>query len=152
MILYIEDLLADINVMNWYRGEAEKRNDVNADLVQSDVTNQDVILEFVKTAVNDVLMMANPNRVKFLCEYENDALCFHLSPLRKDREYLMGALKEAIRIYIITEVRRLWMMTMKPEWADGSLREELKMRIIDAMGAVTDRGEIVRRRYSAMGL
>ena len=152
MILYIEDLLADINVMNWYRGEAEKRNDVNADLVQSDITNQDVILEFVKTAVNDVLLMANPNRVKFLCEYKDDALAFSLSPLRDGREHLMGVLKEAIRIYIITEVRRLWMMTMKPEWADDTLRGELKVRIMDAMNAVTDRGEIVRRRYSTMGL
>ena len=116
--------------------------------VQSDADAQDALLYHVRTAVNDVLMMANANRVKFTCERKDDMLRFVLSPLREGREHLLDILKEAIRQYIVYEVRRLWMMDMKPDWADSSLRESLRENIRQAMNDVTAMGEKVRRRYS----
>lgn len=146
MILYIEDLLRKINILNWYRGEAAKRVDVNADLVQSDSDQQDALLEHIRCVVTDILLLANVNRVKFTCEHSDDALHFYIEPLREGREYLLDVLKEAIRQYIIYEVRRLWMMLVRPEWADVSLREELTQNIKNAMNAVTAGGNRVRRR------
>lgn len=148
MILYIEDLLKEINIKNWYLGEARKNADPDAVFVQSDADAQDALLYHVRTAVNDVLMMANANRVKFTCERKDDMLRFVLSPLREGREHLLDILKEAIRQYIVYEVRRLWMMDMKPDWADSSLRESLRENIRQAMNDVTAMGEKVRRRYS----
>lgn len=146
MIIYIEDLLREINLLNWYRGEAAKRVDENADFVQSDIDQQDVLLNHIRNAVTDILLFPNANRVKFTCQHREDALVFDLSPLRVGREHLLEILKEAVRQYIVYEVRRLWMKTVRPEWADASIREELRRNIRDAMSAVTAGGNRVRRR------
>lgn len=146
MIIYIEDLLREINLLNWYRGEAAKRVDENADFVQSDTDQQDALLDHIRNAVTDILLFPNANRVKFTCQHREDALVFELAPLRVGREHLLEILKEAIRQYIVYEVRRLWMMTVRPEWADASIREELRRNIRDAISAVTAGGNRVRRR------
>lgn len=151
MIIFIEDLLREINILNWYRGEAAKRTDVNADLVQSDSDQQDALLYHLRNAVNDVLMFANPNRVKFICDYEDDRLVFSISPVREGREYMLDILKESIRQYLVFEVRRLWMMNIRPEWADDSLRASLRANILEAMNSSTS-GNKVRRRATTMGI
>ena len=151
MILYIEDLKREIDILNWYRGEAVKRNDENADKVQSNADTQDAIMYHLRSAVVDVLQFANPNRVKFTCKYEDDALKFSISPVREGREYLLDILKESIRQYLVFEVRRLWMMNIRPEWADDSLRASLRANILEAMNSST-KGNKVRRRATTMGI
>ena len=148
MILYKEDILREVNILNWYKGEAAKNGDADAVFVQSDADTQDALLYHMRNAVNDVLLFANANRVKFTCEQKDDYLSFSLSPLREGREHLLDVLKEAIRQYIVYEVRRLWMMEVKPGWADSSLRESLRENIRQAMNDVTAMGEKVRRRYT----
>lgn len=148
MILYKEDILREVNILNWYKGEAAKNWDADAVFVQSDADTQDALLYHMRNAVNDVLLFANANRVKFTCEQKDDMLTFSLSPLREGREHLLDVLKEAIRQYIVYEIRRLWMMEVKPDWADSSLRESLRENIRQAMNDVTAMGEKVRRRYS----
>ena len=152
MVLYVEDLKREIDILNWYKGEAVKRKDDSADLVQSGDDQQDAILYHLRSAVTDILLFANANRVKFTCVYDDDKLNFSLSPLREGREYMLDILKEAIRQYLVYEVRRLWMMNMRPEWADATLREELRQNIKDAMSASTSMGERVRRRATTMGI
>ena len=145
MILYIDDLRKEIDILNWYKGEAEKRNDVDADVVQSDAGKQDAILYFIRKAVTDVLLLLNTGSSMFTCTSDDDILVFNLSPVREDRRYMLDVLKEAIRQYIVFEVRRLWMMTVRPAWADSSIREELRNNMRDASRSVS-KGETVRRR------
>lgn len=145
MILYIDDLLKEINILNFYRGEAAKRGDVNADVVQSDKSTQETMMFFVRKAVTDILLLLNSGSAKFTGKVEDDCLKFEVSPVNEGKEYMMEILKEAIRQYLVMEVRRLWMMTVRPEWADGTLREELMMNMISAFRCV-GKGERVRRR------
>lgn len=152
MILYIEDLFREINILNWYRGEAAKNGDHDAVFVQSNQDTQDALGYHLRNAVVDVLQFANPNRVKFTCKYEDDALKFSISPVREGREYLLDILKEAIRQYLVFEVRRLWMMTVRPEWSDDSLRSSLRANILEAMDNSTSGGNKVRRRATTMGI
>jgi hypothetical protein len=152
MRLYIEDLKREIDILNWYRGEAAKRTDGNADLVQTGGDQQDAIMYHLRSAVTDVLLFANANRVEFSCAYDDDTLNFLLSPLRPGKEYMLDILKEALRQYLVYEVRRLWMMNVRHEWADATLREGLRQNIRDAMSAATSMGERVRRRATTMGI
>lgn len=152
MILYIEDIKREVDILNWYKGEAVKNGDPNAVFVQSDKETQDAFMYHLRNAVTDVLFFANANRVKFTCEHKDDALTFSISPLRVGREYLLDLLKEAIRQYLVYEIRRLWMMNIKPEWADTSLRESLRENIRQVMNDVTSMGKKVRRRYAPFGI
>ena len=125
MILYIEDLEREINLVNYYKGEAAKRGDINADVVQSDAGQQDVMGYFMRKAVTDVLLLLETGSTKFTYKTDSDKLVFELSPVNEDKRYMLDVLKEAIRQYLVYEVRRLWMMTVRPEWADSSIRGEL---------------------------
>lgn len=151
MTLYIEDLIREVDILNWYKGEALKRGDVDAAMVQSANEQQDALLYHLRQAVIDVLNFANANRVKFTCEYRDDCLRFSLSPLREGREYLLSLLKENIRQYLVYEVRRLWMTEVAPKWADSSLRESLRENIRQVMNDATSMGVKVRRRYAWIG-
>lgn len=148
MTLYIEDIKREVDILNWYKGEAKKHGDIEAVVVQTDADTHDVFSYHLRSAVTDVLTFANANRVKFTCEYKDDKLAFSISPLREGREYLLELLKEAIRQYLVYEVRRLWMMEVREEWADTSLRESLRGNIRQVINDVTSMGEKVRRRYT----
>ena len=152
MIIYIEDLFREINILNWYKGESVKRHDDNADKVQTCQDQQDALMYHLRNAVTDVLSFANLNWMKFTCEYQNDSLVFSLSPLREGREHLLELLKNCIRQYLVCEIRRLWMMNIRPDWADATQRESLRQNIIDTMTACTQPTQRVRRRYAPFGI
>lgn len=153
MIVYIEELLRDVNILNWYRGEAAKNGgDMSAEIVQSDIDEQDAMMGYIKGAVNTVLLLANSNRVEFRCERKDDALHFSIAPVREGKEYLLEVLKEAIRLFLVAEVRLMWMLNIRKEWADATMRDMLIMNIKEAMSAVTSMGNKIRRRATTMGI
>lgn len=151
MILFVEDIKREVDILNWYKGEARKHGDSEAVIVQSDADTQDAFMYQLRNAVTDILTFANANRVKFTCEHKDDMLTFSISPLREGREYLLDLLKETIRQYLVYEVRRLWMMEVRQEWADSSLRESLRENVRQVMNDVTSMGKKVRRRYAWIG-
>ena len=153
MIIYIDELLREVNILNWYRGEAAKNGgDMSADIVQSDADEQEALLYYLKGAVNTVLLLANCNRVRFCCERRDDALHFSIAPVREGKEYLLEVLKEGIRLFLVAEVRLMWMMNIRREWADATMRDMLIMNIKEAMSAVTAMGNKIRRRPTTMGI
>ena len=153
MIVYIEELLREVNILNWYRGEAAKNGgDMSADVVQSDIDEQEAMMGYIKGAVNTVLLLANSNRVEFRCERKDDALHFSIAPVREGKEYLLEVLKEAIRLFLVAEVRLMWMLNIRKEWADATMRDMLIMNIREAMSAVTSMGNKIRRRATTMGI
>ena len=151
MILFVEDIKREVDILNWYKGEARKHGDSEAVIVQTDADTQDAFMYQLRNAVTDILTFANANRVKFTCEHKDDMLTFSISPLREGREYLLDLLKETIRQYLVYEVRRLWMMEVRQEWADSSLRESLRENVRQVMNDVTSMGKKVRRRYAWIG-
>lgn len=152
MIIDIEDLFREINILNWYKGEAAKNGVPDATAAETNADTQDALMYHLRAAVTDVLSFANLNWMKFTCEYKNDSLIFSLSPLREGREYLLELLKNCIRQYLVYEIRRLWMMNVRPDWADATKRESLRQNIKDAMTACTKPTERVRRRYAPLGI
>ena len=152
MIIYIEDLFREINILNWYKGEAAKNGVPDATAAETNADTQDALMFHLRSAITDMLSLANLNWMKFTCEYKDDSLEFSLSPLREGRDYLLELLKNCIRQYLVYEVRRLWMMNVRPDWADASMRESLRQNIKDAMTACTKPKERVRRRYAPFGI
>lgn len=143
--LYMEDLLREINLLNHYKGEAAKRKDADAVLIQSAAEQQDALLNHIRSAVTDVLSLANPNVLKFTCDYSDDKLTFNLQPIREGTEHIVSLLKESVRQYIIYEVRRLWLMLVAPDMAEYALRQELTAKIQKTIRMV-GKGQRIRRR------
>lgn len=143
--LSIEELIEEINVLNYYRGEAAKRKDTDAVLMQTAEEQRRALLYHIRSAVTDVLALANAKALKFTCDYLEDRLIFNLEPIRNGMEHLIKILKEAVRQYIVYEVRRLWMGLVSPEMAENALRGELLYKIEKSIRSV-GKGERLRRR------
>lgn len=152
MIIYIEDIFREVNILNWYKGEAVKHNDPEVVFVQSNKEVEDALMYHLRHAVVNVLTLANNNRVKFTCDYIDDTLKFSISPLREGREHLLSLLKETIRVFLVAEIRLLWMMNIRREWADATMRENLLANIRQVMNDATAMGNKVRRRYAYLGI
>lgn len=143
--LYIEDLTREINILNYYKGEAVKRKDIDAVLMQTAEEQHDALLYHIRSAVTDVLELANPKALKFTCDYKDDRLVFDLTPIREGMEHIISILKEAVRQYIVYEVRRLWLMLVRPDMAEYAQRGELIERIQKSIRQI-GKGERLRRR------
>lgn len=143
--LQLEDLIREVNILNFYQGEAAKRKDIDAVTIQTAGEQQDALLYHIRNAVTDVLAFANAKALKFTCDYYDDKLVFNLEPIREGMEHVVDVLKEAVRQYIVYEVRRLWMMLVRPDMAEYALRGELADRIKRNI-RIVGKGERLRRR------
>lgn len=143
--LYNEDILREVDILNYYKGEAMKRKDADAVSIETAKEQQDALLYHLRAAVNDVLLLANPRITTFTAENTEDKLVFSLSPVRDNTEHLQPVIKESIRQYLIYEVRRLWMRNVRPDLADDSMRTILLSNIATPLRS-TVKAERVRRR------
>lgn len=143
--LYNEDILREVDILNYYKGEAMKRKDADAVSIETAKEQQDALLYHIRAAVNDVLLLANPRITTFTAENTEDKLVFSLSPVRDNTEHLQPIIKESIRQYLIYEVRRLWMRNVRPDLADDSMRSILLSNIATPLRS-TVKAERVRRR------
>lgn len=152
--LSIEDLLREINIKNFYRGEYPKRKDPDITLVQTATEQQDALMYHMRSAVTDILMLANHKSMKFTCDYDRkgDKLIFTLSPMREGVEHLEGILRESVRQYIVYEVQRRWMMAVVPDMADHTLRNELLNNVSKNIGTVGVGARVRRRATDLAGI
>lgn len=152
MTIFLEDLFREVNILNWYKGEAVKRGDDNADVVQTSTEQQDAMMYHLRTAITEIPLLANINRVMVTWDVDDEELTITINPVRKGKEYLLDLLTATIKQYLVYEIRRLWMVMVKPEWEDNTMRESLRRNIRDVMYACTDSGTKVRRRATTMGI
>lgn len=143
--LYIEDILREVDILNHYRGEAAKRKDADAVVMQSAQEQHDALMYHLRTAVTDVRMLANPRVYSLDADISNEKIVFDLSPLRENAEHIVSLLKEGVRQYLVYEIRRLWLSLVRPDWADNSMRMVLLQQIQELMRAAV-KAQRVRRR------
>lgn len=153
MIFFTTDeLQLEIDLLNWYRGEAAKRGYVDADVVQSSADDSRVMNVFVRDAAEDILIWANVNDAKLMLDLTDEGVLFTLEKVRADREYLVPVLRAAMRKYIVAYVRFRWMATVKPEWTDGVELDRFRYDIERLIKGVKDYGRIRRRSTNLAGI
>ncbi len=153
MIFFTTDeLRQEIDLLNWYRGEAAKRGDVNADVAQSSVDDNRVMGIFLRDAAEDILIWANVNDARLTLNVTDEGLSFDLQPLDSEKEYLIPVLRAAMRKYIVTYVRFRWLLTVKPEWTDGISLERFRYDIERLVRSVLKYGRVRRRSTNLAGI
>lgn len=110
-------LQRQIDLLTYYRGEAAKREDVNADLQQTSEDNADVLKGFLATACNNAAALCAKRMVTVDYSLTDTALLFHLSPTHEENVYLVPLLKKALEDYLVNHCIYEWMLTMREEWA-----------------------------------
>lgn len=150
--LYNEDIFREVDILNYYKGEALKRKDADAVSIETAKEQQDAFIYHLRAAVNDVLLLANPRITTFTAENTEDKLIFSLSPVRENTEHLQPIIKESIRQYLVYEVRRLWMRNVRPDFADDSMRAILLSNIATPLRSTVKAAKVRRRSTNLAGI
>ena len=153
MIFFTTDeLRLEIDLLNYYKGEAAKRGDMDADVVQSSADDTRVMNIFIRDAAEDILIWANVNDARLTLDITDEGILFGLTPVRADKEYLVPVLKAAIRKYIVAYVRFRWLATVKPEWAVGIELDRFRYDIERFIKSIRDYGTVRRRATNLAGI
>ena len=152
MTIGIDELLREIDVLNWYRGEALKRGEETAVMVQTAREQQTAMMYHMETARTMMMARVNTQRVRMTCDVDGEEMTFTLTPIRRGKEYLLEMIRGMIKQYLVAETRRLWMMNINPQWADATMRETMEMNLTEMIALATDAGPKVRRRCAVMGI
>ena len=150
--LYNEDILREVDILNYYKGEALKRKDADAVSIETAKEQYDALTKHLRAVVNDVLLLANPRITTFTAEDTEDKIIFSLSPVRENTEHLQPIIKESIRQYLVYEVRRLWMRNVRPDFADDSMRAILLSNIATPLRSTVKAAKVRRRSTNLAGI
>lgn len=147
-----DELRLEIDLLNWYRGEAAKRNDLDADVAQSSVDDNRVMGVFLRDAAEDILIWGNVNDARLTLSVTDESLSFDLHPLDREKEYLIPVLRAAMRKYIVAYVRFRWLLTVKPEWTDGTGLDRYRFDIERLIKSVLKYEKVRRRATNLAGI
>ena len=120
-------LRQQINLRNFYMGESAKRNNLDADTIQSCKDDDNLLLMFTQKACNELINAAAARFPSITAQADWDNISFTIKTESNPPSHFTPMLTQAITDYLVNEVNMHWMLTVKPEMAQTyiSLRSGL---------------------------
>lgn len=147
-------LQQQVNLRNHYMGEAIKRNDLNADILQSNAEDEDLFLMFLREACNELLstVALRFESVTYEIGSEYIQITFESSELL--RPHLMTLLKQSIIDYLVNELVLQWLLLRRPDAASSyiSLRSALFQNVQQQLAKLCNTKKIRRRSTDLAGI
>ena len=148
------ELQQQIDLKNYYMGESAKRNDLNADTIQSSKDDEELLFMFARQACNE-LVTAVALRFPFISyTIDNDYIMFEFETAKEVRAHLLPILKETVLNYICNEVILQWLLLRKPQMAQAniSLRSTLYNNVQMMFAKLYNSTKIRRRSTDLAGI
>lgn len=113
-----DTLQYEIDLQSYYKGEACKREDVNADLPQTSTDQNDILHTYLHKACNEAASICAKRMSNVEYSMNENDVSFACSPTEDKNAYIVPLLQKALTDYLVYYVLYLWMLTMKEEWAN----------------------------------
>lgn len=149
-----DGLQRQIDLRNYYMGEAAKRKDIDAVTIQSSNDDEELLYMFIDKACNELVtavalrfpyISTNSNKENIEITFDTEApYPSHLLPL----------LQQAITDYLVNESIIHWLLIRRPEMAQGniSLRASLYSNVQHMFAKIYNRHRIRRRATDLAGI
>ncbi len=154
IIIGKDGLLRQIDLRNYYMGEAAKRKDIDAVTIQSSKDDEELLYMFMTKACNE-LVTAVALRFPFIStSTDNDELGITFETECEYPSYLLPLLQQSITDYLVNEVTAQWLLTRRPEMAQShiSLRAALYSNVQQMFAKIYGRRRIRRRATDLAGI
>ncbi len=146
-----EDLLHRVELLTHYHYEADKRNDINADIGTASSDDDELMEGFMRKAMYELI---TPHTAR-LGEIEIDTGrdCIYLSFTGADNpnhETVVPILKQAIEEFLVNELMTQWLMIRRRTWSDTyiAMRNELYDKVQGLLDRLSNRK--IRRRSTGL--
>lgn len=143
-----------VDLRNYYMGEAIKRNDLNADTTQSSAEDKDLFLIFLKEACNELLSTVALRFESVTYDIDEQYILITLETKDATREHLLPMLKQSINDYLVNELTLQWLLLRRPDAAHSyiSLRATLFQNVQQQLAKLVNTKKIRRRSTDLAGI
>ncbi len=116
-----------VDTRNYYMGEALKRQDINADIMQSSEDHKKLFDMFLGSACNELTSSVALRFPSITHNITDDFVEITFDCENKNCDTLIPKLKQSIIDYLVNELTLQWLLLRRPDMANGyiSLRMNL---------------------------
>lgn len=148
------DLRQQIDLKNFYMGESAKRNDLNADTMQSSNDDDKLLLMFTQKACNELITAVALRFPSITSSVDTENINITFETIATPPPHLVPMLTQAISDYLVNEVNMYWLLTVKPEMAQTniSLRNSLYNNVQQMFVKIYNKQKFRRRSTNLAGI
>lgn len=147
-------LQQQIDLKNYYMGESAKRKDIDADTIQSNKDDEELLRTFASEAANG-LVTAVALRFPYIAwRMEEGYLSFTFESTDNSRAHLLPMLKQAVIDYLVNEIGMQWLLLRQPQMAQTniSLKNILYNNVQQLFAKFYNRSKVRRRSTDLAGI
>lgn len=154
IIIERDAIRQEVDLRNHYMGEAIKRNDINADLMESNNEDNELFTMFLNRACNELISgvtLRFPS-ISYICDRDFVTISFTSHDNR--RHNLLPVLRRAITDYLVNELILQWLLLRRPDMAQSyiSLRNALFENVQQNFAKFYNTEKIRRRATNLAGI
>lgn len=140
-------LLQEVHLKNHYLGEAAKRQNLDADIIQSSPDDEELLDSFVRRACNALISSLAMRFSQITFEQNSNYISFVFDNEKSYGSYLIPILKQAITDYLVNEVTLHWLLLRQPAMAETSISLRMSLyHSVQQMFAKIYNSKKIRRR------
>lgn len=126
-----DELRQQTDLRNHYMGEALKRRDINADIIQSSSCDDELFDQFLETACNELISIVALRFPHISCTVDKEYVAINFTTTHGTRPDILPLLRQATKDYLVNELTLQWLLLRQPESAQSyiSLRTSLFVNV-----------------------
>ena len=148
------ELQQQIDLRNFYMGESAKRNDLNADTMQSCKDDDKLMLIIAQKACNELITAVAVRFPEITSLADTTSVTFGIETETAPATHLVAMLKQGIKDYLANEIGMHWLLTVRPDMAQTniSLRNSLYNNVQMTFAKIYNKQRIRRRPTDLAGI
>lgn len=149
-----EELQQQINLRNYYMGNSVKRNDIDADTIQSSEDDNELFVMFQQRALNELITAVALRFPSIAYKIDDNYIEVTFESYDDTMQHLLPMLKQSLIDYLVNESLLQWLLLRSPAMAQAyiSLRHVLYDNVYQQFAKFYNRRKVRRRATNLAGI
>lgn len=148
------ELQQQLDLRNYYMGEAAKRKDIEADTMQSSKDDRELLSMFASQACNALVSAVALRSPQTGFSNSDNEITFQFKADGGNNPQMLSMLQQAIIDYLVNEINMQWLLHRQPQMAQTniSLRGSLFQNAMQLFTKICNPQKIRRRATDLAGI
>lgn len=149
-----KEIFRQVHLRNYYMGESAKRQELNADLIQSSTDDEILLESFLERACSLLAGSIALRLTNFKYNSDENYSAFIFETTNDSRNNLISLLNQQITDFLINEVCIHWLLLRMPTLAEGNIamRTSLYTSVQDTFAKFYNIKKVRRRSTDLAGI
>lgn len=149
-----EHLYQQIHLRNYYMGESAKRNNINADTIESSDDEKELFGMLLESACNELVSTVALRFDSVSHNITPEYIGITFATENNTRQGLLPQLRQSISDYLVNEITLQWLLLRQPQMANSyiSLRTTLYNNVQQQFAKFSNLKKVRRRSTDLAGI